>query len=703
MADGGAVWRLQGATVVVDPGHAVPGAAIHVAAPAADDSGAGHVLEHMVFRDPAAGEGGDLYAALMSAGPRHDLNAATLATHTTYHLASATAKGRDVMLLRMLRAILHPALDAAHLAQERAIVASEMAGFWADPQAAALEGLRALACPGQRAAQGGLPDAVRWLDVADLRALHRRHYRAAGMLLHITGPAPDPAVWQALEAILRDSPAAPQGGPDGQALPQALPIDLPADSGLPGLAWLLPGFGPRAVEVLRGAVETLLPGARARGGVDSGPGELRLAGPVQSLADAGDWLARARHILGGPDLVPVLRAGARQALLTGVTLADRRAALVQAWQARTDLATALAADETALLMTWAAAGPDVPTGLADLMQGPVVAHVFQSGTVLPQVAAGAPPIPIAAPRGRVRAVAPRLVALSLADLPQADLPTAGALLRGLAARDGARVVPLTPGPRVALVTLPETGDPLKSHAPALAGVPAFPLHLRIERQLWAALTVAGAGLVALEGVADPAAADRIWRDLSAGYLDPDPTAPAAARRTIPLGQVDIPVQGTLSTLGLGLALGPEPLLPLIAHALEWHWLRQAVRRDGGAYGVRCRVGPGGALVFLAARDPAPAEVTLARFAASGDWLRQNLRGDLLAGAIRGTLERLAPLPAPDWERQVAEWRARLEPLQAPDHLRAAIAGATAVQVVAVADRLDQAMSRATSLTYRASG
>lgn len=700
-----------GATVLMDVDHPVNGASVHLATPSGDDSGTGHLLEHMVFRDPSAGADGDLYAEMMFAGPAGEMNASTLSTQTTYHLTTSTPDGRDAALLRLMRAILHPALDPRHLAEERAIVASEMEGFWADPMAAALEGLRALALPGERAGHAGLPGQVARLTPQDLRDFRQRHYRASRLMLHLTGVPPGPAFWPSLDAILSSAPSPPPKEP-GKVKPAsagpALPMALPPDLGLPGLAWLLPGLGPRAVEVLRATTEALLPEARSRGSVVPGCAELRLAGPPMAAEEAAGWLARAMEICTGPALPGALRAQARLALVRGTTLADRRAAVVQAWQGGADLSALPMEDEIPRLLAWAEAQPREIQALATALRQPVVAHVFRAGQELPEVSRLAQPPALAPATARSRrpvlSDGPRLRTLSLAHLPQADLPTAGALLRGLAARDGALVTPLTPGPHVALTLAPRANDPFVGDIPPLTPPPTLPLHLRIERRLWGALTPEGASLAALEGEAAPSAAGRIWRDLRARDLTSDLTPTRAAPRpTVPLAEPDQPMPGRLSTLGLGLAMGDAPILPLIAHALEWQWLRQTVRRKGGAYGVRCRVGPGGALVFLAARDPAPPEATLARFAESAEWLRQSLRGDLLAQAIRGTLEKLPRLPDTPWELQLAEWQAKLDPTRAPDRLRAAIADATERQVAALADRLDQAMARAVRLVFRGSG
>jgi Zn-dependent M16 (insulinase) family peptidase len=96
----------------------------------------------------------------------------------------------------------------------------------------------------------------------------------------------------------------------------------------------------------------------------------------------------------------------------------------------------------------------------------------------------------------------------------------------------------------------------------------------------------------------------------------------------------------MGAAGMGLSLADEPALPLVAHALEWLWLRERIRREGGAYGVRCRAGAEGSLVFLSARDPDPRR-SLVIFAESAAWLARELRGGLLERARRGMLERLA--------------------------------------------------------------
>lgn len=694
----------SGAAVLVDRGHHATGAAIHLATPARDDTGLGHLLEHLVFRGEAGGKAGDLYADMMFSGPVRDLNASTLSGHTTYHLTSATAGGRDRGVLRLLRAILEFRLAPEHLVEERAIVASEMAGHWADPQAATLDGLRALALPGERAAQAGLPDLVTQSTAQQILDFHRRNYHPSALLLYLTGAAPDGAFWSALDALLS---AAPEPLPPAlpPVAPLALPMSLPPKAGVPALAWVLPGLGPRAVKVLRGAVETLAPDARCRAGVETGVADLRLAGPILDAEAAEAWLKPLVAAVAKEAFATALQAQARLDLLRGPTLTDRQSSVVQAWRSGADPVAALSADETPLLQAWVAEETD-RRRLVERLQQPMVAHVFRSGHLLPKVAPAPRPMPLPSPR-RVRShkgKVPSFLALSLVDLPTQDLPTAGALLRRFAARQGVLLAPIPSGAWIGLGFPPGVGDRLPADPPPLAPPLPLALHLRIERQLWAALTPDGAWLAALEEDAEPAAADRIWRTLGARRLLPDVEPQAGPARALrPVLQPDQPIAGRLSTLGMGVALGDDPLLPLIAHALEWQWLRQSIRREGGAYGVRCRVGPGGTLVFLSARDPAPPEATLARFAQSADWLRRTLRGEDLAAAIRGTLEKLAPMPSSAWEEHLALWQARLDPPRAPQRLAAAVAKATSRQVADLADRLEEALPRAARLVFRGLG
>lgn len=703
---GAAPRRLEhptGATVLVDTACRAPGIAVHLLSPATDDTGVAHLLEHLIFRGNPKDGSDDLYAEMMFSAPVRDLNASTLSGHTTYHLTSSTPQGRDEAALKLLGMILAPVLDPRRLDEERAIVASEMAGHWADPQAAALEGLRGLLLPGERAAQAGLAELVKAVTLDEVATFHRRHYHAAGLFLHLTGAEPEAAFWPDLDRVLTGAAAKPLPARP-PVMPMALPMPLPHDSGVPGFAWLLPGLGPRAVEVLRATLEALMPGARCCGGVESGVADLRLVGPAQAPEDARLWLERFRDRMTTAEASAALRSHAQRAFLRGQTLEDRRAAVVQAWRSGADPVSALSQDETPLLRLWAGSGSLARQDLMERLHFPAVALVFRSGQHVPAHEPSARPAPFPLPKPASRAAGqPQYRLLSLCDLPTEDLATAGALLRGQALRQGMLMTPLLPGPWVGYALPPGADGRLPAALPPLTRAASLPLHLRVERRLWAALTPEGATLSAFESTGTPAEAARIWKRLCARPLVPaiEPVV-SGPRPAPPLPDPEQRITGRLSTLGLGVALGDEPLLSLIAHALEWQWLRQKIRIEGGAYGVRCRVGPGGALVFLAARDPAPPEVTLAHFARSADWLRSRLRGETLSAAIRGTLEKLAPTHATPWEERLARWQSALDPRLAPERLCAAVAGATETQLASLADRLAEALPNAVRLVFRGS-
>ena len=283
-----------------------------------------------------------------------------------------------------------------------------------------------------------------------------------------------------------------------------------------------------------------------------------------------------------------------------------------------------------------------------------------------------------APDGAAR----RVLVLPLGGIGLSDLPIAGALGRHWARAAGLAVEPVV-GDGASFLALrgsvrAEAADRLDArlarifHGPALppAGLPtppALPMHLRMDSRLRAAVCGSGALAHALarplpEGISHEAVASVRYALLGGARLVVSPSsapgsvitpppaagrAPTAAPRApLPLGDEVWTAAPGAGAAGLGVRLGDEPALPLIAHALEWLWLRERIRREGGAYGVRCRAGVDGSLVFLSARDPDPS-ASLRIFARSPDWLAGALRGDLLERARRGMLERLARPLAPE--------------------------------------------------------
>ncbi|MBM3613082.1 MAG: hypothetical protein FJX19_08950 [Alphaproteobacteria bacterium] len=202
----------------------------------------------------------------------------------------------------------------------------------------------------------------------------------------------------------------------------------------------------------------------------------------------------------------------------------------------------------------------------------------------------------------------------------------------------------------------------------------------------------GARLIAVPW---PAASD-VVRLLPTG--GPAPAAGSCAFR--PLGaEVWTAAPGT-GAAGLGLHIADEPALPLIAHALEWLWLRERVRREGAAYGVRCRVGSEGCLVFLTARDPDPS-ASMQVFARSPEWLATTLRSDLLERARRGMLERLArPLAAEEaLTLALAERMAGVTPRA---EVWRAVAEIDATGIARISRRLAAAMESAPRIEVRVS-
>jgi hypothetical protein len=342
-------------------------------------------------------------------------------------------------------------------------------------------------------------------------------------------------------------------------------------------------------------------------------------------------------------------------------------------------------------------------------------------------------------------LAHRALALSLEGIPTEDLAVAGLLIRHMADLGGLELDVLTGsrGVRVLLraTALPQRAADLDARladlfaAPlpqgaALARLAATPTagtppHLLAALRLEAGFSRTAAVVDHLHGLSardaqsaappDPARLARVRAALRAAAgqrlltCGPAPSIEVLTALTgsdpgtQPLppcvtASPDVhPLPGRQNTLGLAVQVRDTTLLPLAAHALEWLWLRQTVRRQGGAYGVRARVGPGGVLVLLSARDPHHAE-TFRRFEESAGWLARHLHGDLLARAIRGTLQRLAR-PLSPAEALLAPLRAELDDGPGLAVVFQDIATADAAAVSRLAAQLSAAMPAARRVAF----
>lgn len=345
--------------------------------------------------------------------------------------------------------------------------------------------------------------------------------------------------------------------------------------------------------------------------------------------------------------------------------------------------------------------------------------------------AGAAHLVAEAPDGAAR----RVLLLPLEGVGLDDLPLAAGLVRHWAGVAGLLSEPLV-GEGAGFILLrgsvrAEGAERLDARlarifrdpVPPPAGLPAppgMPMHLRMDLRLRAALCESGALAHSLnrpmpEGASAEAVAS-VREALLAGarlvvtsfsarsVLDLLPAArraPAAGQGVLlRLGDEVWTAPPGAGAAGLGLCLKDEPALPLIAHALEWLWLRERIRREGGAYGVRCRAGAEGSLVFLSARDPEPS-ASLEVFARSPDWLARALRGELLERARRGMLERLARPLGPD-EALVLALAEGVAGVMPRSKVWRAVAEIDVAGVERIAGRLAEAMDGAPRIEVRVS-
>ena len=563
----GAAWHLRhvsGAEVVLDERHlAPPFAALSLRARSSDDSGAAHVLEHMVFRGARAHPVDDLFAELMRAGPVTDLNASTLAERTTFHMTATSDQGRDEALAVLAQAIFAPLLDPSDLEEERRVVSNEMLGHWSDPVRAAMDGLRPLLFPktAQTRAYAGLPAAIARLTRRNLIGFHQTRYRLdqAQILLGLRQQSPQSAL-DGLHDLLLALPAAQSASPSlAHDAPFTPPIALPQGQSMLALGWRLPVggglLGAVLLDLLQGP-ESPFPtdGAlhlrMARSASDAPQPDLRLVFAPASTAAT----ARAASSLDESLASALPRLARRMADACARQAADlveepplsRLDRVAGPWSQGQDPLSVLDTTEERALLHRIAGDPVQAERFLRQVLGPhgrqsVIFAADPSAGVASQSRPGPAP---AQPRPRdktltfrtpwpavlelpglsgdgaelhsvaaVDALAHRLLALPLAGLAMADLPLAAGLARGLSLASGAILQPVV-GPKGAWLVLRramtvQESIRFDSHLAALltgppvaiAPLPApLPLHLRIQNQLQAQLSGDGALLAALAGV-----------------------------------------------------------------------------------------------------------------------------------------------------------------------------------------------------------
>ncbi len=206
------------------------------AAERADEHGCAHLLEHMVFKPCALGQGKkdslrgrlaalglrlaepalDLAGAVEALGG--DINAFTSHDETVFHVTAPAARAAEALAL-VATATLCPTLDGETLAQEREVVIEEIKQYDDDPGQRVTQA--ALARVYGAHAYGrpvlGLEREVADHGAARLRGYHRRAYAGARLTLVVVGDVDVAAVRRAARATIGRTPAgrplAPAGAP----------------------------------------------------------------------------------------------------------------------------------------------------------------------------------------------------------------------------------------------------------------------------------------------------------------------------------------------------------------------------------------------------------------------------------------------------------------------------------------------------------
>lgn len=205
--------------------------------------GLAHLLEHGLFlgssQAPDPSEWGDWIGAQ---GGRYNAHTDERVTDVHLHLPPDAA---DAGLARLIELLCRPRLDAGHLAGEVAVLDAEFRARLDDPALHRLAALGRLCRPAHpaRTCHAGhrdtLGEAIDGLT-AELRAFHRRHYRAERMALAMLGPLP---LDEQLALLERHGSTIPGGASVHQA--PAWRWDVPG-----GVAWCLPSPSAPSTDAL---------------------------------------------------------------------------------------------------------------------------------------------------------------------------------------------------------------------------------------------------------------------------------------------------------------------------------------------------------------------------------------------------------------------------------------------------------------------
>ena len=237
--------------VLVDTSHAsVTASALYLwyhagcAAEEPQQSGAAHLLEHMLFK--GAGDHGPGEAAARIEGLGGDLNAYTSYEQTVLH--ATVPAGREAEALTLLADMgSRPRLDARQLARERLVVVEEIRGAQDDPTQVLADAIRARTWAGHPYGRPVLGDeaTVRGMTRARLAAFHDRFYTPANAILAVAGPVdPDGIVALAAQHLRGRPPATPPARrAPAPSADRVFALDLGFDERVVEIAFPVPGHG----------------------------------------------------------------------------------------------------------------------------------------------------------------------------------------------------------------------------------------------------------------------------------------------------------------------------------------------------------------------------------------------------------------------------------------------------------------------------
>lgn len=233
----------NGVSVVVREQRSAPLVAIDVwvragsAAEGPGEAGAAHLLEHMLFKGTAARGPGAIDFAIESLGGVLNAGTARDAAHVYTTVPAAALREALEVIADMVR---HPALDAAEMERERAVVLDELARDRNVTRRIATDLAVAGACWGLPDAPppAGTPESIAHLSREALAAFHQRNYRPSNCLVFVVGDVDAEAAanlvekefgdWKA-SADVRATEATAARGPDPARSPSS-PHRLEVDS-----------------------------------------------------------------------------------------------------------------------------------------------------------------------------------------------------------------------------------------------------------------------------------------------------------------------------------------------------------------------------------------------------------------------------------------------------------------------------------------